>query len=481
MKRRLLVIAIAILLLVFFCGCSCQDSNSTKKFNPNMVYDYGDEYFRSISDRVTLDYDNENYLYENFESDIDMRLSLINAVWGSREEYPHNGFQAENVFLTDDGLLALRINGNYYRGKPLGETNGLRSGGGLVSDFDAGPGRFEICMKAAPRAGTCSAFWTYQYNSSDPEENGWNEIDIEILGNGASTFDKPMYTTWQNASRPNSNAVSFEDVILNDNKWHIHAFDWYTDYLGTGKGRIDWFIDGKLVYWTDSNVSLKSGNIWFGGYSPDIFFAGSADFDSTWMLVDWVQYTPFKNMSGWVDTDYDNAFNRHIKTYPAERIHLSEDIINQRISNCGFEYIDSEETIPYQVADDFKNYAAVGWKKIDSTDGECSYEIVSRDGGNALKVINGKVGQKIEAVFGGYKYDFSCKAMNYTYSNAEVEFIYYDKDGKILKHQLSEVYQATNEFKEIQTELIAPEGCYCIGINLMGGVFDDISCVYKGR
>lgn len=480
MRRRITIYILSILMMFCFCGCGHANNDDDKKYNPNTVYDYGDEYFRGIYDRVTLDYDCENYLYEDFQFGIDSRLSIVNAVWGSKEEYSHNGFQKENVFLTDDGLLALRINGNYYRGESLGETNGLRSGGGLVSDFDAGPGRFEICMKAAPRVGTCSAFWTYQYNSSNPEENGWNEIDIEILGGGASTFDKPLYTTWQNASRPNTEAVAFDNIILNDGKWHVYAFDWYTDYLGTGKGRIDWFIDGKLCHWTENNVSLKSGNIWLGGYSPDINFVGDADFDTTWMLVDWVQYTPFKDMSGWEDTDYDNSFNKHIKTYPVKRITIIDDMVNQRISNGGFEYVDSESNVPYQVSDELQNYAAVGWKKIYSPEGTCSYEVIGGSGGNSLKVTDGKIGQSIHGVFEGYKYDFSCNAMIFPESNAQVEIVYYDNDGVVLKRQVLETAQKSNDFQKIQSELIAPENCKSLSIFLKNGVFDDVSCLFKG-
>ena len=65
-------------------------------------------------------------------------------------------------------------------------------------------------------------------------------------------------------------------------------------------------------------------------------------------------------------------------------------------------------------------------------------------------------------------------------SNAQVEIVYYDNDGVVLKRQVLETAQKSNDFQKIQSELIAPENCKSLSIFLKNGVFDDVSCLFKG-
>ena len=486
MKKTLVGLLICVMLFGSCIGC---DSSAKKKGNDySSIYNYGDDYFRSIGDRVTLDLDSPDYLYNDFADGIDSRFSLVTGIWGNDGYLKHQGLQADNIYLTTDGNLAIRINGDYYRGENVGTTNGIRTGAALVTDHDMGPGRFEVRMKAAPPSGVCSAFWTYQYDSADPTVNGWNEIDIEILGGGANGgFDGVMYTTWQSAGKPNTSIPKFDNVTdcagirLNDNQWHTHTFDWYTDYMGTGKGRIDWFIDGKLVYHTESTVAIKSGTLWLGAWRPSEF-AGDSKFDTAWMLADWVRYTPFLGMDGWIESDYKSEFNSYIKDYPTERITLTDEMLNQRLANTSFENVDTESTVPkVPFVEDYESHVAVGWLKRKILEDESNGVIVAdaHSGTNAVKITQGAVEQEIEGAFEGFKYDFEFWAKKADGQNGKLLLRYYGSDGSIVLEETVEI--TSDDYQEYQKQIVAPQGCNKIRISLRNGIFDDMKCTYTGR
>ena len=464
------------------CFAGCEQTKHDGPEGDSGLYDYGDEYFRSIEDRVILDVDSPDYLYNDFSDGIDERFSLVTAIWGNEGSIKHQGLQAGNVFLTTDGDLAIRSTGDYYRGEGVGNTNGIRTGGGLVTDHDMGPGRFEIRMKVAPRSGVCSAFWTYQYDSADPSVNGWNEIDIEIVGGGANTFDSIMYTTWQSAERANTATPMLEDVRLSDNEYHIHTFDWYTDYMGTGKPRIDWFLDGNLIYSTDKSVALKSGNLWIGAWRTSDF-AGISAFDTTWTLVDWVRYTPFLGQEGWIETNYRSEFNSYDKNFPTERIEMTDEMLNQRLANTGFEIVDTAETVPQEpFVEDYASFAAVGWKKSTIRDDESDGTIVkdAHSGSNALRVTKGAVDQEIEGAFEGFTYDLAFWAKKAGSENGELLIRYYDKNG-IIPFWEEAIDITSDEYAEYTKTITAPKNCAKIMISLRSGIFDDMTCLYKGQ
>lgn len=479
MKKMLAIAVTAALAAGCFVGCTQPTEPSGNDYSD--IYNYGDEYFRSIGERTTLDFDSPDYLYNDFSEGIDERFSIVTGIWGNDGFLKHQGVQADNVFLTTDGDLAIRINGDYYRGEGVGNTNGIRTGAALVTDFDMGPGRFEVRMKAAPRSGVCSAFWTYQYDSADPSENGWNEIDIEILGGGANSFDSIMYTTWQSATKPNTATPALDEVRLSDNEWHVHTFDWYTDYMGTGQGRIDWYIDGELVYYTEKTVALKSGNLWIGAWRPSEF-AGDSSFETTYMLVDWVRYTPFLDQAGWIETDYRSEFNSYDKNFPLERIEMTDEMLNQRLANSGFENVDTEETVPQEpFVEDYESFAAVGWKKRtireDESDGTSVLDAYS--GERALRVTKGAVEQEVEGAFEGFRYDLKFWAKKAGSENGELLIRYYTKDGSTISEETISITSA--EYAMYEKAITAPEGCAKIRLSLRSGVFDDMTCTYKGQ
>ena len=444
--------------------------------------EFGDEYYRSVTERANLNYNSNKYLYNDFSNGIDDRFSLCTGVWGNDGNIYHQGNVAENIFLTNDNKLAIRINGDYYRGEQVGKTNGIRTGGAIVTDEDFGPGRYEVRMRSATRGGVCSAFWMYQCNSIDPSINGWNEIDIEIVGGNTAAYDSILYTTWQNAKNPNTKKYNLSDFVLNDGEWHVHTFDWYTDYKGTGKGRIDWFIDGNLVYWTQEKVALKSGNIWLGGMRSGEWI-GESKFETDWMLTDWIKYIPFENMNGWEKTGYENSYNTHDKKFPINRINLTDEMLNQKLANNGFEKIDNE--LPFLFTNDnsdykinFKSFVAVGWKKSN----DCNYEIVhdAVTGNNALKIDNGNVFQKIEGAFENFEYnlDFYAKKLNIE-KNAKLKICYFDDENKLISSESISI--DSTEYMNYKKNIITPKNCKELGVYLSDGCFDDVKCTYNGR
>lgn len=69
---------------MLFGSCIGCDSSAKKKGNDySSIYNYGDDYFRSIGDRVTLDLDSPDYLYNDFADGINSRFSLVTGIWGN--------------------------------------------------------------------------------------------------------------------------------------------------------------------------------------------------------------------------------------------------------------------------------------------------------------------------------------------------------------------------------------------------------------
>lgn len=499
--KKPLALGMGALMTLSVCACAPntpQDDSSQKDpifLNNDYtdIYDYGDDYFRQIGQRVTLDLDSPEYIFNDFSDPIDENFfSASIGTWNNDGQYKHQGVKEDNIFLTTDGNLALRINGDFYRGEEVDGTNGIRTGAALCTDNDMGPGRFEIRMKAAPRSGAVSAFWTYQFDSSDPNVDGWHEIDIEVVGGGPNgSFDSIWYTTWQKASGGNNTVQPLEDlgITLNDNEWHTHTFDWYTDYMGTGMGRIDWFIDGVLTYYTESSVAYKSGNLQIGVWRPSEF-GGTSEFESAYMLVDFVRYTPFLDMGGWISTNYSNQFNSHRKNFPtdAERIELTEEMLNERLANTGFENVDTASTapqIPFKV--DYTEYAAVGWLKKAVGEIECSATTVTGtdayEGERALKVSAGSVEQNIDSVFENYQYNLSFvgkKSSADTTSTVLIRF--YNAGGIVIGSAEISIPITSLSYQEYTQTITAPANCGSMKICVRsenGDTFvDNLSCQF---
>ena len=100
MKKTLVGLLICVML---FGGCIGCDSSAKKKGNDySSIYNYGDDYFRSIGDRVTLDLDSPDYLYNDFADGINSRFSLVTGIWGNDGYLKHQGLQADNIYLRSE-------------------------------------------------------------------------------------------------------------------------------------------------------------------------------------------------------------------------------------------------------------------------------------------------------------------------------------------------------------------------------------------
>ncbi len=285
MRNKRLCPILIFSLLLFSC------SNGVKKVENLEV---GDD-LAYLSD-IELDYD--HLFFDDFSSGVDASSWYIaEQAWGGG----NGGVVAKNVAYSDDGILILKGNGNYYLDgevKGVGDVkDGRLTGAALISKFTVGPGHYEIRMKVNPRLGACSAFWTFAYDHSD---NSNHEIDIELPGGsqkGLISFENVLNTNYQTESNKISQDVKVSDLLgeeetfLNDGRWHTFGFDWYTD-----PEKVVYFIDDKVTAVADFFVPYKASRLWVGNWFPvSSSFVGSADFETDQMLVDYIQYIPFLN------------------------------------------------------------------------------------------------------------------------------------------------------------------------------------------
>lgn len=285
MRNKRLCPILIFSLLLFSC------SNGVKKVENLEV---GDD-LAYLSD-IELDYD--HLFFDDFSSGVDASSWYIaEQAWGGG----NGGVVAKNVAYSDDGILILKGNGNYYLDgevKGVGDVkDGRLTGAALISKFTVGPGHYEIRMKVNPRLGACSAFWTFAYDHSD---NSNHEIDIELPGGsqkGLISFENVLNTNYQTESNKISQDVKVSDLLgeeetfLNDGRWHTFGFDWYTD-----PEKVVYFIDDKVTAVADFFVPYKASRLWVGNWFPvSSSFVGSADFETDQMQVDYIQYIPFLN------------------------------------------------------------------------------------------------------------------------------------------------------------------------------------------
>ncbi|MDO9628861.1 MAG: glycoside hydrolase family 16 protein [Acholeplasmataceae bacterium] len=283
---------------IFFA--SCTKGEETDEFNPD--------------DNLDLD----NIFFDNFENGIDINnWEIANTKWGTT----NNGVIAQNVHYTDDGVVVLQANGDYYAGphKGYNSNSGTRTGAALISNEAFGPGRFEVRMKALPRFGATSAFWTFYYNH---ELSLNQEIDIELNVN--NSFRSIWTTNWVTLT-DTDHRQHVTDIVHNDGEWHTYKFEWHTN-----PARIDYYVDDILLHTSDYNIPNYAGRLWIGHWFPD-GWAGTPDFETDYMFVDWIRYTPYLD-NPYIETAGGRSnFPSHYPTAPIEMP------LNNLISNPGFE------------------------------------------------------------------------------------------------------------------------------------------------
>ena len=309
MKKFVLICLVAVLTcalsLCLLVGCKDSDKEAVLEVGGDV----------QLLDGVELDYD--SMFFDDFTDGVSKDNWYIGKhSWGANG---NGGVVPQNVNYTDDGVLVLTGNGEYYTSgnvRGVGQRkDGTLTGAALISKFVTGAGRYEVKMKILPRLGACSAFWTYAYDS---ETMGNHAIDIELPGGkttGIISFQNVLNTNYITERENQSQDVSVSEVTdgklntLADGQWHTYGFDWYTVENGetfsgetterdTSLGRVVYYIDGKVTAISDVFVPYYQVRLWLGVWFPNnAGFVGTANFETDCMYVDWVRYTPFKNQA----------------------------------------------------------------------------------------------------------------------------------------------------------------------------------------
>lgn len=331
LKKTALVLSAAMLFAIAaptLAACDKSDPLAEKTF------DYGDEYYRTVSKRHTLNYD--EMLYDDFTNGINLsRWVISDSVW-DQWSTDQNGVRPQNVFLVDDQAnpethLLLRANGSYYNmeydkyytaeeKKTYGDGNnlftasqgyGMNSGACISTQEALGPGRYDIKMKACPRVGALTSMWVYSWFTLNDGSTQQNEIDIEI--GLKPDFSNVFFTTWTSPAN-NTNMPTPVDYFVNDGDWHIYSFDWVTD---AKIPYVDYFIDGVKILTIDSNVPTTNATLNIGLWCPSWAGGGATDpdnenksldsrmFESDYAEISWWRYIPFQ-MDGWEQRPVQN-------------------------------------------------------------------------------------------------------------------------------------------------------------------------------
>ena len=278
-----------------------------------------DNSVQSTQTGIPVEVAEDGSFFDDFNNGIDPNVwGIAQKVWGGG----NHGVIRANVAYTADGILVLTANGDMYNG-PLNpspeDKDGVRTGACLVTQKNLGPGSYEVRMKAAPRMGACSALWTFFWSSEAVN----HEIDIEIPAS-TKNFKNSQFVTWT-SEEDYTDRQTVPDYYHNDGHWHTYRFDWHTD-----PEKVDFYIDDEFQLTIEDDIPFIAGNFWVGVWFPKRW-CGIPDFDTTYMLVDWVKFTAFDEPH----TPTDGTFKYTPENaYPTEPIDLPT--VNY-ISNGDFE------------------------------------------------------------------------------------------------------------------------------------------------
>ena len=459
------------------CGGGHATSSQPTQIVPPTTFD-GTAYYDSVFERVnkeegsTLSFDEK---LNNGKLD-DSLWWILDAYWdaGGQTDW-HNGVRSRNVKYIQDGsstYLGIRGRGNYCQDSDMVSAKQGRikaEGGVIMSKNFLKPGRFEINMRPMPREGGVTAMWTY-YCATGNEETSQNEIDIELGGNGQYT--NQWCTTWTTHSMKETQNVDVTKIgYLNDGKFHKFTFDWYTDYQGSGKTWIDWFIDGILIQSIDGDaVPTTAMPLWIGLWLPS--WAGNPYFDTDYMIVKEISYVEFDSVSQYCEEARGNPSYSH-KTpseIAPESVPYAETNHIEKLSNANFETID--------VAKADNSY--FGWKREESSMGNTVLESNGGDhyftlnAANSTEEYHGEyLGQDVSLLYPGTKAKFKIDAkLKDTASSGNVEISYRKASGKAVgKTEVIPV--SSTDWNEISKDLVVPEGASTIHIAITseeGGV-----------
>lgn len=257
----------------------------------------------------------DGVFFDDFSSgsvDYENKWFPFNSNWGGTEvcdgqETCYNGgVICENIRVSPDGILVIDAHGDRYTGdvrgvyrRGLERKDNTRVGGVLRTRKAFGSGSYEMLVKPCPQIGTCTAFWTFQY---EEEPNGHvvnHEIDIEIPGRVTpetreEAFAYCLCNNWTGLyeSENNCNRIP-AGCRLDDRKFHHFRIDWHTGDSEKGiEPRTEFYIDGRLICTETRNVPVNAGEFFIGVWFPNRW-EGIPDFDTDVCEVKWIRITPF--------------------------------------------------------------------------------------------------------------------------------------------------------------------------------------------
>jgi hypothetical protein len=452
-------------LLFFISGCGSntesQNSSSSETSSSSDSSPIGDDYYQTIEDRVAYSSRDGLDFTDRFDDglDNDVWYTLDGAWHTTVVGAPHNGVNKRNIFYTNNGentLLAIKGRGFYNTSDP--SIIGKPEGGVIVSQNHLTPGRYEIIMAALPREGAVTAMWTYCTTTGN-EVTSQNEIDVEIGGTtGSSQFRSFWATSWTKRETKQTETVDVSDMLfLNDGVMHKYTFDWYTDYLGSGTRRVDWFVDETYVESLTGNVVPEYDMpLWVGVWFPPLW-AGNPSFVEDYLLIEEISFKAFessqyhetcRSQPGYVKT-LPNAAN--IQTIPYSNISNLN-----KLSNAAFESLDIST----------RDNSYFGWKVDTASKGTVILTDDKTEGSKAFKLTAGPetesnydgqyLKQTISNSFEGYHYELSVDAKLFdSASEGNVEIYYRDSSGRSIEKIVLNV--ASTNYETLTYDIVMPE------------------------
>ncbi len=218
--------------------------------------------------------------YDTFDdSSVDESVwTIMDQVWSTN----NGGVVPENVSETD-GCLKIEAHGNYYTGSVTGHDQNIKVGGAIKTTEKMQPGTYEVRAKICPQLGAVSAFWTYDYGTDG--QTGYSEIDFETPGD--SSLDKIICTNYSTETSYTSQVVP---VTQNDGDFHIYKFEWFPASV-TDTPYVKYYFDSVLIASSNTNIPEYDAQFTIGVWFPN-GWAGTPNFDTDYMYVDWVKITP---------------------------------------------------------------------------------------------------------------------------------------------------------------------------------------------
>ena len=144
---------------------------------------------------------------------------------GSNGDWSVNDFRRSQISLSQEGMNLTLAKAAPGRTTPF-------SSGEITSQEKFRYGYFEARLRAARGAGTDTGLFTYV---RDKGPDGWNEIDIELIGGNPRQVEFAIHVGKLTAHRviqlPFDAASGF----------HSYAFDWKPD-------SVTWYVDDRVVY-----------------------------------------------------------------------------------------------------------------------------------------------------------------------------------------------------------------------------------------